>query len=454
MLRRLAAAESLTDAVAQTLYDLDPVENIPAARFVRALHYTSFVEPRNSEWHFSPHVRSELNRRAAEAPDDLVQAAHRALLNVGLTGDPAKARTELPSYLFTDGGQAFHHAALGDTQAALDLYAKAGRQTLSGAQWLAGRLAEEQVRAGTVPPESNEILFLQAMLLYRQKRRPEAAALFEKLVATEAHSMEVRIAAHLLATFIEAQDQDRAEALYRQSLDIAEEIEDRTGVLMVKHSLGRFLAMVRTPRDLVEAEELLRGSLRLELEESRNPHHKGQTLHTLAALLAQLPQREAEAETAYNESVAIGRQTDDLPHVAQVLGGYALFLSDKPGREADAEKAFLEALAIDRELGNRFFEAQTLNSLAILISKTDPERFQEAEGYFRQSLAIGRQIRNARHTSHALRALAQHIEDRSPEEAHQLLQEGVRENENAGDKKGASILRRALQLFLKRRPLA
>lgn len=451
ILQALAAAESLTDAVAASIYTLSPIENVSAASFVRALHYTSFVQPRNSEWHFSGSVRAELRRRSDNA-EPVLQAAHNILLEISLTGDVSKARTEIPSYLFTEGGQAYHQAAVGQTEVALTLYSTAAQHPLSGAQWLAGELAEEQSCAGIVPADSIEIIFLKAMLLFRQGRKREAEPLFERLIASNARSIEVRIAAHLLANYIVHRSPARAEELYRLSLEIAQELDDWVGLLMVEHSLGRFLSQIKQPPDLNEAERLLRDSLRLEEEQRGDPHGRAQTLHTLAALLTRFPDRAKEAEAAFDASITIGRRTNDFHHLKQVLSGLALFLSEQKGREAEAEASFREALQLEGEGGDLFFRAQLLNSLAILISKTDESRFAQAEKYFRESLAIGERIKNTRHISHALRALAQHLESRSPGDAYALLQRALLVNQNARDSGGEQLLNRIILTFLRRHP--
>ena len=87
VLQALAEAESLTDDVARQIYEIEPIEGGSADLFVRALHYANFTVPRNSEWHFVPEVRRELQGLAIANPE-LLQAVNTALIHHGDEGDP------------------------------------------------------------------------------------------------------------------------------------------------------------------------------------------------------------------------------------------------------------------------------------------------------------------------------------------------------------------------------
>jgi hypothetical protein len=104
VLQLLAVAESLTDDAAQKIYELDPIEGLPADIFINALHYADFLVPRNSEWHIEPDVRHELQLLGL-ANQETVTAAHRTLLSLGTEGDRALAGSRIPSYLFTNAGR-------------------------------------------------------------------------------------------------------------------------------------------------------------------------------------------------------------------------------------------------------------------------------------------------------------------------------------------------------------
>ena len=48
VLQILANAESLTDDVAKKIFNLAPIKSVSPDLFIRALHYSDFIEPRNS----------------------------------------------------------------------------------------------------------------------------------------------------------------------------------------------------------------------------------------------------------------------------------------------------------------------------------------------------------------------------------------------------------------------
>jgi tetratricopeptide (TPR) repeat protein len=438
VLQILALAESLTDAVATRLYELSPLENLPADAFVDALHYANFVQPRNSEWHLQPEVRETLLARRSVA-DDLLIAAHTQLLDIARHGDRAKARTTLPGYLFTDAGQAYHLAALGCIDEALPLYSRAAQSPLSGAQWLAGKLATEQVTAGVISADRVEILFLRAMILFREGKKREAKPFFEKIVCSDAVRIEVAIAAHLLANMIH-NEPERAEGLYRKSIAIREELGDVHGIAKTRHSLGRFLWR-RHGRE-AEAEELYRLSLAV-LVELEDPHGVGQTSHSLANLLARKQDHSAETEELYCKSISLGEQLGDRRGLGQRLHSLANFLSRDAGKGVEAESLYRQSLAIDEDLGNQHGVAQTLHGLANLLAR-DAGRLNEAEKLLRKSIAIGEQRGNWSHLAQTLLSLALMVEKRSPDEAERLLERSLELDRREGNQWGERLVLRTL----------
>src|SRR6266851_4881798 len=268
VLQALAAAESLTDDVAREIYELEPIKGVSADLFVRALHYGDFIAPRNSEWHFVPEVRQEFQNLGVASPE-IVKAAHHTLLKLGDEGDHSLAGSVIPGYLFTNAGKAYHKAALGMTDEALALYARASAGSRTGAQWLASKLADEQEARGALPPGTVEATFLRAMVMFREGRRQEAEPLFRRVAATDELRIEVAIALHILGNLIGRRNPREAEAFFRRSIEIGESLGNQQHVAQTLHSLANLIGRDRSRGD--EAEKLYRRSI--EIDESLGNQH-------------------------------------------------------------------------------------------------------------------------------------------------------------------------------------
>lgn len=374
----LAQAESLTDATAEQIYNLAPVAGVSAEIFIQMLHYTDLIRPRNSEWHFSPTVRADLLAR--EAPPESVTATHELLVSIARYGDRAEARTRIPSYLFTEAGEAYHLAELGEVQAALPLYSAAAMEPLSGRQWLAGRLATEQERRQRIPEGTIEVTFLRGMLLYREGHKEEAMELFRLLVDKPDDRLEVAIAQHLYANSIARLDLKAAEAYYRRSLEINRRLDKPEHIAQVLHSLANLLSGQRSRWR--EAEEMFREALTYEEADSLGAV---KTLHSLGNLIARNPKRLDEAEATYRKILEVGKPIAE----AQVLHSLAILIARDESRAKEAEKLYRDSLKAGE--GNSNHVAQTLRSLALLVQNWS---IPEAVELLQRSLEINRRNRN------------------------------------------------------------
>lgn len=429
----LAQAESLTDATAEQIYALAPVAGLSAATFIRALHYTDLIRPRNSEWHFAPAVRADLLTRAA-SPES-VTAAHELLLSIARNGDRAEARTRIPSYLFTEAGEAYHLAELGDVEAALPLYSASALEPLSGRQWLAGRLASEQERRQRIPPGTIEVTFLQGMLLYREGEKAEAMTKFRLLVDRPDERVEVAIAQHLYANSIAKQDFKAAEAYYRRSVQIGERLKKPEHVAQVLHSLANLIAERRPRWD--EAETLYRRALEIEQQQEKFIG-AARLMHSFGNFLSRNPKRQAEAEDAYRQ--ALTHVDVDPFQQAQVLHSLAKLIARDPDRLEEAEATY--RLSLERGERNSFHEAQVLHSLAILVAR-DPTRSKEAETLYRESLRIG--AKHSNHVAQTLRSLALLVRNWSITEAVKLLQQSLEINRQNRNREGVRLVEESLR---------
>lgn len=173
LMQALGVAESLTDEVARQVLKASGLPHSRVDAFLELLHCADYVVPRNSEWHFSADVRAAL-RQSARDDDVPLKGIHALLLEIGENGDRTTAGDQIPAYLFTDAGAAYHKGELGFVEEALQQYARAADVTENGELWLAGTLSQEQQRLGVFGPDVVEPTFLQALSAYRDKHEDQA----------------------------------------------------------------------------------------------------------------------------------------------------------------------------------------------------------------------------------------------------------------------------------------
>jgi tetratricopeptide (TPR) repeat protein len=443
----LAAAESLTDALAHDLLRVAFGNDARPERFVDTLHLCDFVVERNSEWHFAPRVREVLVQQLTSGRD-LSERVHGRLLELAEPGNaPVHLPNELPRYLQADVGRAYHATFL--SAEGVHRYARLADQPLSGQQWLAGQLASEQVRLGVIPEDAIEVMFLHGMILYRERRWDEAERLLREVAKRSELRHEVAVATHLVGR-IDGRDpprRKRAEAFLLKSLEIGRALENRFHVAQVLHTLGQLVG--RDPDRRAEAEELLQESL-----ESRrtlgDPFDIAQVLQTLGQLVGRDPSRRAEAEELLQESLEIERTLGNPRGTVQLLHTLGQLVGRDPDRRAEAEELLQESLESRRTLGDPFDIAHVLHTLGQLVGR-DPDRRAEAEELLHESLEIGRDLNHPNHQAQVLKTLGQLV-GRDPSrrvEAEELLQESLKLNRQMHNPGGVRIVERALQILRK-----
>ena len=397
-----------------------------------ALHYSDFIAPRNSEWHFTPTVRDEILSFGA-ADTQTLEKVHHALLNIGQTGDQRLARSVIPGYLFTKGGQAYHLAALGEVEPAMQLYSSAASGELNGAQWLAELSAEQEAKQ-IIPSGRIETTFLRAMVLNREGNRKEAEPLFAQISSSDEVRHEVAISCHILAGMIARRSAKDAEHLFRKSIRIKREVHDLEGLAHSLHSLANLIGF----RASGEAEELYQESIEIGREIGKS-HHVAQALHSFAKMIGRDRNRSVEAEKLYRESIEIG----DDHTVAQALHSFANMIGRDRNRSVEAEKLYRESVEILRDIGDAYGVAQTLHSLANMLGR-NRERSAEAEDLYRESIQIDRNLGNSNGVAQALHSLGILLQrDRQRiDEAEDLLVESLEILEKDNDLRGqAQVLR-------------
>ena len=153
---------------------------------------------------------------------------------------------EFPRYLREAAGRAYHGVFV-DAPGALEEYGAIGEGPRSGQQWLASRLATEQVDLALIPAGSVEVLFLQGMVAYREGRLRDAETKLRKVANADVTRHEVAVAAHLVGSMDAKRyrSRPRGEKLLRKSLEIGETLGNRNHQAQVLHTLGQLVGRDR-----------------------------------------------------------------------------------------------------------------------------------------------------------------------------------------------------------------
>ncbi|MGJ4962955.1 hypothetical protein, partial [Bradyrhizobium sp. HKCCYLRH3061] len=240
-LAALACAESLTDQVAFAIYRRFPLPELAPEDFLSAFKYSGLTEPRNSEWNLIAPLREELVESGI-LPEQARKSVHSLLLELGENQqNRKKAGKEIPSYLFTEAGVAYHLAGAGNIDGSLEHYSRASEGAFTGAQWLGARLAEEQERTGVIPEGRIETMFLRAWVLFREGHKSNAMPLFRRVAATDREVREVAISLHILGNENNRGQRREAERELRRSIEIDGKLNNEFGVAQTLHSLANLL---------------------------------------------------------------------------------------------------------------------------------------------------------------------------------------------------------------------
>jgi len=349
-LQVLAVAESLTDQVAEELYAIRPLPGVSGALFLDALRQASFIEPRNSEWSIERSARHAL----LTGPDrdiDALTKAHQVLLRYADSPDPDLAGDVIPNYLYTLGGRAYHQAGVGRVDEAVENYGEAAVHQYSGAQWLAGQLADLQEQMGVLPSDRLELLFLRAITLFREGRREEARPLIERVVEKNEVSRQTAIALNILGNMVARTQPARAEELLRRSIDMGKQFHDDHGVAIGQHNLARVIA--RQPARVDEAIQLLKDSIGY--GENNNLQHAAQARHTYGYILNQYRYMKdaAEAESQLRRAIDELTSVHDFSGGGQAMHTLALLVSRDKKRRDEAEFLFRRSIEIGERTGDR-----------------------------------------------------------------------------------------------------
>lgn len=238
----LSVAESLTDSIATEICEFVSLPGVNPSSFVFALRQCNAVILRNREWSFSRSFRLDLHNVAKDNEVD-TSAIHQFLLN-----QLDKSRDDLPSYLYTLAGRAYHGAAVGLVTDSLAIYSDLAKGPPSGEQWLAGLLAEEQQEEKILPPDAIEPAFLRGMSLYNEREYTQAEIYLSKVADSKQYRPEIAIALHIKGILF-ARNNNLREALdlFDRSIRLSEQLRDNINLSMVLTSRSSVKRQLRDP---------------------------------------------------------------------------------------------------------------------------------------------------------------------------------------------------------------
>ncbi len=187
-------------------------------------------------------------------------------------------------------------------------------------------------------------------------------------------------------------------AFVEESLAIAREMGDRSGIALSLNLLGR---MARDQGDYAAARALFEESLALRRALGDKPG-VGALLNNLG-LAASNHGDYAAARRLLEESLAIFRELGDEQGITTTLHNLG-FTAWNQGDAAAARASFEESLAIARELGDRRQIAYVLSGLGLVA--WDQGDHRAARAFFEESLAIRREVGDKRGIAYSLERFA------------------------------------------------
>lgn len=365
------------------------------------------------------------------------EPVHRYLFSLGqVEENRARSGSEIPSYLFTEGGKAYHLAAVGDIDAAMKHYSAASKGPFNGAQWLASALAQEQERTKVFPEGRIEVIFLRAWVLLQRGKRSDAMPLFRTVAASDRVMREVAISLHIIGNDNERGRRASAEEELLRSIAIRKELGDPSGIGKTQHSLANFLS--KNSDRFKEAEAAYIQSIGI-FDGLGDGYGAAQVRHSFGNLLSKNAERHADAEQEYDLSIRLRKEVHDPFGLAQTLHSLANLLSKQKDRLAEAEAAYLESIDVDEELGNELGVAKTQHGLGSLLVQQD--RLEEAEPLFDESIRIGEKYGNDRHLAQVLRSYGLAVALRDPEKALRLLRRSLVIDQRRGNERFVKVLK-------------
>jgi tetratricopeptide (TPR) repeat protein len=228
-----------------------------------------------------------------------------------------------------------------------------------------------------------DIDFSQGKAPLAEARYRESLEIFEQIGNLEAIA---DIYSKLGDLYEAREDRDQAEKLELQSLEIYEQLGKEAGMADVYSKLGDIYLF---HKDYTRAEQMHRQSV--EIKERLGIKEGLADLYTNLANLYQNLGNLEKAEGMYQQSLQQFEQLGDIQGIADVSNSLGDFYVERKNFE-DAEKMYRQSLHVFEELQNEQGVADIYNSLGSLYAESGD--VDKAESFYQRGLTIFEQLNN------------------------------------------------------------
>lgn len=281
--------------------------------------------------------------------------------------------------------------------------------------------------------KKRKYLILAAEDAHKKYAHQAAIAYYERVLPLLAEPEKVRIMIRLGETTQTVGQWPEAEALFRQALSLARELNDVHGRASCQTALADLMRMQGHYDDATER----LSHARLNFEELGDEAGVGKTLHLAGTLAAQQGDYQ-KAEALWEESLTIRRQLGDLPGIASLLSNLGI-IARYQGDFATAQKLYEESLAIRQEAGDKWAIYVSLTNLGLLALTQDD--LEKAHLYLAEANQLARQVGDRWALANSLNNLANVTREQADFESAQLLyRESLQINRDLGDKRAVAFL--------------
>jgi predicted ATPase/class 3 adenylate cyclase len=218
-----------------------------------------------------------------------------------------------------------------------------------------------------------------------------------------------------------------ADSLYRQALELAEQLSDQRAAAECQTAIGELL---RKQGQFAEALTWLERA-RAASEASGDQAGVALALHYAGSVAAQQGDSDT-ARTLYNRSLSIRRELDDKPGIANLLSNLGI-VARRQGNSLLARHLHEESLNIRRELGDRRLISVSLTNLGNVA--LDQGDFAEARARLEEAVALQREVGDRGYIAVMVHNLANAVRDQGDyAHARALYDESLAISRELGDR--------------------
>jgi tetratricopeptide (TPR) repeat protein len=432
----LSAAPSFTVDTALYLAKRALPEEHDPAHLVSTITSYDFVDFTGGEYRLDPRVRAQSANSTLRGGflegGRLLGVLHQYWSN-GRQSETAEAPTSdeeieashvsrRPNYFHFEAAHPYH-LAFSRREEALSEYVRIFHEDRSYiGRYLLGWWSDFQQKVNLLPPDAYEPSFLLGMTLYSEGAIDQALRLLRPVADLSENSLEVAIAAHVVANIgMQRGMAINVRGYLQRAVTISQLKSSEPFQRNLAHSLhtrARYF-MDRERDHLRQAEADLDQSL--ELRRANNDLYGESSVElTLARLYEDL--NSGNAERHFREAIRLKRQIGDDEGLAIALNSFGSYLLSRGITEA--REVLLESIELGKSLGDTRHVSQASLTLARVISRTD-EPPDLPRSYFEQAYHFAERDKDARQESFILNSWARYEIDHDTARAVELAQRSV-----------------------------